>query len=185
MKRDRDAAIVAAFVKGLPLKQIGAEFGVSHEGVRQIALRMLGEEGARTVKARHTAERRRARDVTHTCACGARKTRRAIRCQTCDHDHRAAHHGRNRWNHAKVIAAARLWADMYGTAPSAISWNPAQLRAQGYLTRVAVFEAGTWPHTTTVQRMFGSWSAMITAAGLTPARGGATGHGKQPGTTGE
>lgn len=82
------------------------------------------------------------------------------------------------WTPAEIEAKAREWADLHGAPPTAADWNPSDARAgarrsikraQAWLGRVARFEAGEWPWTGTVWKLYGSWNAMIEAAGL-PAR---------------
>lgn len=51
---ERDAAIIARYIGGLSLRQVGKDFGVSHERVRQI----LEREGI-ALRTRADAVRRR------------------------------------------------------------------------------------------------------------------------------
>lgn len=84
--------------------------------------------------------------------------RPSTRCRVC---HNAKIAADARWTRATVVAAIREWADEHGTQPSARDWlQPRRVR-------------GDTPPTKTVQRVFGSWSAAIAAAGfepLTPGR---------------
>lgn len=66
----------------------------------------------------------------------------------------------------------REWARLYGRQPSSRDWSPAQARRGGRPDVVAIFEAGDWPHSSSVSHLFGSWNAAIVAAGFTPRRSG-------------
>lgn len=89
------------------------------------------------------------------------------------------------WTPERVIAEMRRWADLYGGAPAAHHWNPAQMRwrNRAYAEGRAVGrfsdetmaeidrrhrEDGPWPTTSTVLKVFGSWNAGIVAAGFEP-----------------
>lgn len=71
------------------------------------------------------------------------------------------------WPPDEIIGAAGEWAHRYGESPTVSDWNPALLRARGGRPdALARYLDGDWPSTATVQRRFGSWNAMLAAAGL-------------------
>lgn len=163
---------------GATLRDVADALGVTGERVRQLVIDEIGEDAYRAMRAKRrmdaTATRLRCPD------CGRPKTKVSHkRCERCALDARAA---RCRWTPERIIQRAHDWLDMYGVAPSAMSWNVSALRRQGADERVRIFEAGDWPHTSTVQNHFGSWLAMLDAAGIQSAPTGAKGHGLQPGT---
>jgi hypothetical protein len=78
---------------------------------------------------------------------------------------------------SRVIQAFRDYAAMYGNPPSATAWNVAMARKAGRQDLVERYESGNWPATSAVQRLFGSWSAALEAAGFRPnPRGSAARH---------
>lgn len=90
------------------------------------------------------------------------------------------------WTQERVVQAIRKWHETYGQPPAACDWNvsPSQLarRTPEAAKRIVDrWEAGYWPHVVTVIARFGSWSAAISAAGLTPRKRG--GRGAQFGTS--
>jgi Homing endonuclease associated repeat len=75
----------------------------------------------------------------------------------------------NRDAKLRQIDAARRFAQRYGRPPSAADWNPAQARAKGHTERAERFyRDGDYPRTSTVQTTWGSWNALIQAAGFEP-----------------
>lgn len=78
------------------------------------------------------------------------------RCPTC---------GRNAicWSRPAIIAACQRWVAEHGGPPRVIDWQSA---------------TPDYPQQKTVKEMFGSWNAMISAAGFEPRpRGGRIGSG--------
>lgn len=75
-----------------------------------------------------------------------------------------------------IVDAIRDWVMVYGAIPSARDWNPSQARSQGRDDIADRFYADNcWPWQYTVNRVFGTWSAAIRAAGYTPRRVGERG----------
>lgn len=73
------------------------------------------------------------------------------RCLSCAREHVSLS---ATWTDETVVLAIRRWHAECGKPPSAQQW-----RTRG---------AGYWPPTTTAQRVFGTWSAAIRAAGFEP-----------------
>lgn len=82
---------------------------------------------------------------------------------------------RDRYTHDEIIAAILRWADDHDEPPAQADWNPALLRrharvmaakAVGHLQRIAEYDSGDWPSSTTVVKYFGSWNAALAAAGF-------------------
>jgi hypothetical protein len=84
------------------------------------------------------------------------------RCSACSlrHQQESA-----KWTRGSIVAAIRAWVSRHGTPPGARTWLHAG-------------PAGEWPPLSTVQRVFGSWTVAIAAAGYTP---NATGRCGRPG----
>lgn len=73
------------------------------------------------------------------------------------------------WTPEAIIGAIRLYAHRYGAPPTAADWNPSMARRIGRDDWADRFNSDAdYPLTFTVQRVFGSWSAGIQAAGYTP-----------------
>jgi hypothetical protein len=92
--------------------------------------------------------------------CGAATySGNAIPPDLCEEHHHAAQHAERYWTPERVIAAIRRFAAENGSGPSAGPWLHGE-------------KPDYAPDVTTVQREFGSWSAAIEAAGVTPAKRG-------------
>lgn len=77
------------------------------------------------------------------------------------------------WTRDAIVAAIRRFNARYGRPPSAIDFNPPNARSRGRADRAERFERdGDYPYSLTVQRVFGSWSAGLRAAGFRPKRVG-------------
>ena len=84
---------------------------------------------------------------------GANGPARALRCDRCQRNWQTL----NRWNRERVIEAFHRWAVEHpGVHPSADVWNAS--RTPG----------GASPCAATAQKVFGSWSAALHAAGVEP-----------------
>lgn len=59
------------------------------------------------------------------------------------------------WNQDRICDAARVWQEKHGKPPAATDWRRA---------------APEHPNDSTVRRVFGTWNAMIAAAGMKPRR---------------
>ncbi len=68
-----------------------------------------------------------------------------------------------RWTREAIILAIQSWAALYGTPPTANAWLMSVKCSSRNRER---FHAGSYPHTTEVGRMFGSFSAGLRAAGF-------------------
>lgn len=108
--------------------------------------------------------------------CGGRTSgsagpgRAATKCGDCTRRKRGVE---RRWSCEQMIEAAQEFARRYGHPPAAADWNaghpsPAQRER---------FMADGWPNYGAVWRAFGSWNAMIEAAGFPPRSPHAT-HGR-------
>lgn len=73
---------------------------------------------------------------------------------------------------AEILAAIRDWTRIYGEPPATADWAPARARSHAQLWRVERYYAGNWPSTKTVIRRFGTFTAAIEQAGLSPHRRG-------------
>jgi transposase len=101
---------------------------------------------------------RRAERYAGRCACGARtdgsngRERAPTECYRCRHRRK---HDERYWTRERIIQALHAEHAQTGRVPS----------SHGHQQR------GARPVTATVQAEFGSWSAGIQAAGMTPLRG--------------
>lgn len=68
-----------------------------------------------------------------------------------------------------VLAALREWQERYGAPPTMADWEPARARRLGQDWRAERYAAGDWPSMRTVRHHFGTLTAAVGAAGLTPA----------------
>jgi Homing endonuclease associated repeat/Sigma-70, region 4/helix-turn-helix, Psq domain len=169
---------------GATLQEVGDEFGVTRERVRQI-LKAAGysTEEARKTLARTTRCSREEEAVTRlhggatiqSVAQSLDMTVSAVRAlakkfaPSASEDLRKGSRVPNGyWTKERILDAIRAWADTYGSPPHATDWNVAALRARDYKEREERFLSGLWPHLTTVQSKFGNWNQAIEAAGLEP-----------------
>jgi hypothetical protein len=75
------------------------------------------------------------------------------RCQTCSTRRQQEN---ARWTRETIVAAIQTWTQVHGTPPSARGWRTANGRPV--------------PASSTVQAVFGSWSAALEAAGFSGPR---------------
>lgn len=102
--------------------------------------------------------------------CGKRtdgsygRAKAAARCLAC---HKVYAHERAR---GRIIAAIRDWVDEHGTPPTAFHWNPEEAIRHGHPEWAVYYRATRhrWASSSDAQRIFGSWSAAIEAAGFLP-----------------
>lgn len=90
---------------------------------------------------------------------------------------------------AWLVAEMRYWRELFGQQPASQEWNRGLLhwqvrayaegRHNGRCADATIGEVerrhaehGPWPTTNTVQKVFGSWSRAIEAAGFAPLRSG-------------
>jgi hypothetical protein len=90
---------------------------------------------------------------------GGRGAGSSRRCSPCDFVARRV------WTPERIIAAIQMWAQKYGSPPTACDWRVSPARRAEAFDR---FQVGDWPCTKIVQIRFGSWSAGIRAAGFKP-----------------
>lgn len=83
-------------------------------------------------------------------------------------------HREKKWTGEAVMAAMLRFNQRYGRSPAATDFNPTRARQAGQHWRAERFYLdGDYPFVVSVQAAFGSWSAALRAAGLTPMP---TGH---------
>jgi hypothetical protein len=80
-----------------------------------------------------------------------------------------------RWTHDAIVTAARRWEQEMGRPPTEVDWNPAHARnlmlklharIQTHVERIQAYEGDDWPSSWTARREFGSFNAMLEAAGF-------------------
>lgn len=80
------------------------------------------------------------------------------------------------WTQDVLIAKVKEWTALYGEPPAIHDWNPGNARRINDEARARRFEDanGYWPSFHAAYRQFGSWSAMLVAAGFAarPPHGG-------------
>ncbi|MCW2924398.1 MAG: hypothetical protein JWM98_1802 [Thermoleophilia bacterium] len=78
------------------------------------------------------------------------------------------------WTRGEVLERIREWTHQHGKPPAASQWNPARAqsfadaamaKSRVWLEGIAAFKEGDYPGQDTVERLFGSWSAGLEAAG--------------------
>jgi transposase len=174
----------ARYLGGATLQEVGDEFAVTRERVRQI----FKAAGYSTEEARESRARakRRAREDEAIARLHGGATIQAV-AQKLDMRVSAVRALAERfvpsaseelrkgsrvpngyWTQGRILDAIRAWASTYGSPPHATDWNIAALRARGCEKREEHFLSGLWPHLTTVQSKFGNWNRAIEAAGLEP-----------------
>lgn len=73
------------------------------------------------------------------------------------------------WTPERVVAAAQVFHEVYGRQPSYTDFNPRRDQVEAYER----FHADNcWPSGATVSRHWGTWNAMIAAAGFEPVKSG-------------
>lgn len=174
----------AHYQGGATLQEIGDEFGVTRERVRQI-FKTAGYSTEEVRKTRVQAKRqsREAEAVTQlhsgatiqAVAQNLDMTVSAVRAlaekfapSASENLRKGSRVPNGYWTKERILDAIRAWARTYGSPPHATDWNIAALRTRGYEEREERFLSGLWPHLTTVQGKFGNWNAAIEAAGLEP-----------------
>jgi uncharacterized protein (DUF433 family) len=165
----RDALIVERWRGGATQTDIGYEFDLTRERIRQILAKQVPDE---YYGRRH--ERRERRRLAAICPkCQGEKHEDAKHCRSC-----APMGAPQFWTPPLVVERIRAWVELYGNIPAATDWNPSMARLNGRPDIADRFYAdGCWPHYSTVVARFGSWNAGIEAAGFTPR---ATGHRDNP-----
>lgn len=70
----------------------------------------------------------------------------------------------------EIVDSIRRWNELYGEPPTLADWEPSRARQRGQAWRAERWEAGDWPSTRQVRAQFGTMSAAVRAAGLSPRR---------------
>lgn len=87
-------------------------------------------------------------------------------CRECELRHR---HEDAKWTTQSIVASIQRFEQRHGRVPSANDFNPAMARSVGDLAASERFyRDGDYPHASMVQRIFGSWTAGVRAAGFEP-----------------
>jgi hypothetical protein len=81
---------------------------------------------------------------------------------------------------ADILEAIRTWTARYGEPPAWADWSPARARRQSQEWRVQRYLSGDWPSSNTVARRFGTFTAAVAAAGITPRPRGRHTGAKEP-----
>jgi biotin operon repressor len=160
----RERAEQAAILReqGLTGIEIGKRLGIS----RAYAYALLEDPDG-------SADRRRKASYAGTCkGCGAPTSGHNGRALAPEYCAACAPDAHRKWTPEKVIDALRLWARVFDGAPSAPDWQPSMIGWDDERRARAEkrFRGGPWPTVTTVQKVFGSWTAGLRAAGFEPAR---------------
>jgi hypothetical protein len=91
------------------------------------------------------------------------RAKQSTRCATCAARHR---HETRHWTRDALIAEVHRFNDIYGRPPRELDWNP---RPSNLFKRTNQWRpAEAWPSSSLAPREFGSWNAMIAAAGYRP-----------------
>lgn len=73
------------------------------------------------------------------------------------------------WTAEAIVQTIQAWVRENGVPPVAADWNPNHAINKDHPEKAEkFFEDNAWPHTSTVQDVFGSWNAAIDAAGFEP-----------------
>lgn len=75
----------------------------------------------------------------------------------------------------RYVAAILAWVELFGEAPSANDWSTT-IREQSWRAERYRATGRSWPSMQNGQKLFGSWSAALAAAGQVPRPAGAHGH---------
>jgi hypothetical protein len=150
---------------GLLHREISEELGISRSYVSEL---LVDPDGAKT--------RARKKSYRGKCqVCGAPTdgsngpTKAPRRCRL----HAPAELGKRTraLTRLRDIQAVQRWVALYGETPSAHDWNPhfGQATAE---QRERFYTTGPWPWAPDIWPRWGSWNAMIAAAGFTPRKQG-------------
>jgi AraC-like DNA-binding protein len=174
----------AQYEGGATLEEVGDEFGLTRERVRQI----FKAAGYSTVEARknraHQKRRRTEAEAVSQLHRGAtvqavaadrgltisavRELAKRFAPAAPEQVKAGSRVPNGYWNKERILDAFGAWQRQYGAPPHATDWNIAALRSGGQKGREERFLSGLWPHLTTVMSKFGNWNVAVAAAGLTP-----------------
>lgn len=152
--------------EGKLLREIAAEMGVAISTVNA----WLCDPGGKRMKARKESYRGRCVDCDVPTDGSNGRDGAPERCLPCTHEHD------KRLTRAWILESMREWCEMFGVPPTAVDWNQHHARnlaerSPGYSARVIARYESTgrpWPSAESVQRLFGSWSEGLRAAGFQP-----------------
>lgn len=158
-RAEKVARAQALRAEGLTFREIGERMGAAIQTVDS----WLNDPDGSRLAARKASYR-------GTCVdCGAPtngndgRAKAAARCVPC------AARAQTIWTPETVVAAMRRFHDRYGRAPVMTDFNTALACRLGHPEKAERFYAdGDYPTTPSVQRVFGTWNAAITAAGFEP-----------------
>ena len=154
LREQRAAEVAALLAEGLNGVQIADRLGLS----RAYTYALIHDPDGSKDKLRKRAYGRPCIDCGEQTSGSDGHRNAPLRCDSC---HRRHIHESAFWSRDRIIEAIQEWADRFGTPPTAPKWNVA---ASGHDS--ARWKAGTWPHLSYVQRIFGSWANAIEAAGF-------------------
>lgn len=149
--------------EGLSVSQIAVQMGVG----RSTASTWLADPDLSKQRARHARYGGQCVDCGKPTTGNRGREKAPERCSPCSNAHNA------RWTRESVMAAIHLFADRYGRPPTATDFNPAHAIARGHGWRAKRWQRDAdYPSIFSVQRVFGSWSAGVAAAGFEPTKVG-------------
>lgn len=119
-----------------------------------------------------------------TCVvCGARtdgsqgKEKAPRTCKDCAPDFY------RHWTKERICERIQEWVRIYGRAPSVPDWNPwvctqsaSTVSEEVAKRKMERFRSADWPNVSIVQQVFGSWTAGLSAAGVSSNPTGYAGH---------
>jgi len=134
--------------RGMSFVDIALHFGIAPETAR----RWVDDEYRTRSNVASRRWKERSRRLCPFCRVNMHRHETEV-CRTCSIEQRRY------WTRERIIASMHEWEAEYGHQPSARNW--------------LIDNAGTqYPSCTVVQKIFGSWSAGIKAAGFTPLPSG-------------
>lgn len=157
MTRQLRAAEVARLkAEGLNGIEIAERMGIS----RSYAYELLSDPGGAADRARKASYGGRCENCGGTTD-GSNGT--AAAPPLCDKCRKAQQNAEAKGRH---LEAVREFVRRYGEPPSATDWNPPHARSVGHPEKAERFyRDGCYPHLNAVQSVWGSWRALLTAAG--------------------
>jgi hypothetical protein len=194
--------MLAQYEGGATLEEVGEDFGLTRERVRQIfkgagystaeARKNRAHQKRRRIEAEAVSQLHRGVSVQEVAAqrgmtvSAVRALAKKFAPAATEQVKPGSRVPNGYWNKERILDALRAWQREYGSPPHATDWNIAALRSGGQKEREERFLSGLWPHLTTVQSKFGNWNKAVAAAGLTPTPVSAYGRpGDDPETVAE
>jgi len=137
---------------GLTLEEIGKQFGITRERVRQICVDVD----------REVPKPSKARPANHCPDCNLIISHTSSHCA----DHYLIGPRAIRWNRLSIIQALLRYNAQYGPL-TAMALNPPMAIAHGHPDLAEIFYSdGNFPYTNSVREIFGTWNNALRAAGL-------------------